>query len=206
MPTDGGTLAAKRGRFGPFVGCSRYPDCDYIKKDGPPPPEPLPFEVVCPRCKEGRLTPRRARRTGSLFWGCSRYPNCDFTTSHEPLGATHDADAGPVARKGDEAAMCLLCGADDGPAGGLDIVPGTTIPGGPPDPAALARPSRGGRGSRSGAGRAAAVRRSGGPAARADSSARPAVELRAAAAGPSLRPRGDRRRRPRSVHRRADRP
>ena len=144
--TDGGTLVAKRGRFGPFVGCSRYPDCDFIKRDGPPPPDPLPFEVVCPRCGEGRLTPRRARRTGSVFWGCSRYPKCDFTTSHEPLGATHDADAGPVGRKGEDAAMCLLCGSTmDLPA--ASIVPGTAVSGGPPDPAALARPSRGGRGA-----------------------------------------------------------
>jgi ssDNA-binding Zn-finger/Zn-ribbon topoisomerase 1 len=148
--TDGGVLVARRGRFGPFVGCARYPDCDYIKKDGPPPPEPLPFEVVCPKCGEGRLTPRRARRTGSLFWGCSRYPKCDFTTSHEPLGATHDADAGPVARKGDDAAMCLQCGSTmDLPAAA--IVPGTSVSGGPPDPAALARPSRGGRGGARGA-------------------------------------------------------
>ena len=41
-----GTLVGKRGKFGPFVGCSRYPDCDYIKKDGPPPPDPLPFTVA----------------------------------------------------------------------------------------------------------------------------------------------------------------
>ncbi|HEX5147657.1 MAG TPA: type I DNA topoisomerase, partial [Candidatus Limnocylindrales bacterium] len=34
-----GTLVGKNGRFGPFVGCSRYPECDYIKKDGPPPPD-----------------------------------------------------------------------------------------------------------------------------------------------------------------------
>ncbi|HET9497022.1 MAG TPA: DNA topoisomerase, partial [Candidatus Limnocylindria bacterium] len=27
-----GTLAAKRGRFGPFVGCNRYPDCKFIRK------------------------------------------------------------------------------------------------------------------------------------------------------------------------------
>ncbi len=27
-----GTLAAKRGRYGPFVGCNRYPDCRYIRK------------------------------------------------------------------------------------------------------------------------------------------------------------------------------
>ena len=50
-----GTLVGKRGRFGPFVGCSRYPDCDYIKKEGPPPPDPLAFEVVCPKNKDGHL-------------------------------------------------------------------------------------------------------------------------------------------------------
>jgi DNA topoisomerase-1 len=60
--TEGGTLAAKRGRFGPFVGCDRYPACRYIKKDGPPPPEQLAFEVRCPVCREGLLTARRARR------------------------------------------------------------------------------------------------------------------------------------------------
>ena len=53
-----GTLVGKRGRFGPFVGCSRYPDCDYIKKDGPPPPDPLPFEVDLPQ-EQGR-SPRAA--------------------------------------------------------------------------------------------------------------------------------------------------
>ena len=82
-----GTLVGKSGRFGPFVGCSRYPDCTYIKKEGPPPPEPLPFEVVCPKNGDGHLVPRRARRTGNVFWGCSEYPKCDYTTNFEPVGA-----------------------------------------------------------------------------------------------------------------------
>ena len=30
-----GTLVGKRGRFGPFVGCSRYPDCDVHPQGGP---------------------------------------------------------------------------------------------------------------------------------------------------------------------------
>ena len=90
-----GTLVGKNGRFGPFVGCSRYPDCDYIKKDGPPPPDPLPFEVTCPKNNDGHLVPRRARRTGNVFYGCSNYPRCDFTTNHEPLGGLHDTDDGP---------------------------------------------------------------------------------------------------------------
>jgi ssDNA-binding Zn-finger/Zn-ribbon topoisomerase 1 len=40
--TDGGALVSKHGRFGSFVGCSRYPDCDFIKRDGSngPPPDP----------------------------------------------------------------------------------------------------------------------------------------------------------------------
>jgi DNA topoisomerase-1 len=153
-PTDGGTLVAKRGRFGPFVGCDRYPDCTYIKKDGPPPPEPLRFEVVCPSCKEGRLVARRARRTGAVFWGCSRYPKCSYTTSMEPLGATHDADGGPVARAAEGGGRCLACGAPiDLPADGDGLV-GRALAGGEPDPAALARPGRGGRGRGAGSPRA----------------------------------------------------
>jgi DNA topoisomerase I len=137
-----GTLVGKRGRFGPFVGCSRYPDCDYIKKDGPPPPDPLPFEVICPKNGDGHLVPRRARRTGNVFWGCSKYPKCDFTTNHEPLGGVHDTDDGPLARKG-EAAICLRCGSTSDTAPD-DIAPGERYPGGPADPEALARPARGG--------------------------------------------------------------
>jgi DNA topoisomerase-1 len=143
-----GTLVGKNGRFGPFVGCSRYPDCDYIKKDGPPPPDPLPFEVICPKNKDGHLVPRRARRTGNVFWGCSNYPRCDFTTNHEPLGGLHDLDDGPLARK-DEAALCLICGStSDTPA--ADIVPGVKYAGGPPNPEALARPARARGGPRGG--------------------------------------------------------
>jgi DNA topoisomerase-1 len=136
-----GTLVSKSGRFGPFVGCSRYPDCKFIKKDGPPPPDPLPFEVICPKNKDGLLVPRRARRTGNVFWGCAKYPKCDFTTNFEPLGGLHDTDDGPLARKGEQA-ICLVCGSASETAPD-DIAPGERYAGGPADPEALARPSRG---------------------------------------------------------------
>jgi len=141
-----GVLATRRGRFGAFVGCSRYPDCTYIRKDGPPPPDQLPFEVSCPKNGDGHLVARRARRTGNVFWGCSAYPTCDFTTNYEPTGAVHDAHedgAGSVARKGD-AGLCLTCGA----AVELPetVVVGQRLAGGPADPSALSRPSRGGSG------------------------------------------------------------
>ena len=88
---------------------------------------------TCPKCKEGHLVPRRARRTGNVFWGCSRYPKCDFTTSREPLGALHDADDGPVARKG-EAALCLKCGAPSETPRRRTIVPGERYAGWPAEP------------------------------------------------------------------------
>ena len=164
-----GTLVGKNGRFGPFVGCDRYPDCGYIKREGPEPPPPLPFEVVCPKNADGKLVPRRARRTGNVFWGCSNYPKCDYTTNHEPIGALHDTDDGPVAKRG-EAFMCLKCGAaievpDDAPPVGLKL------PGGPPDPTALAparrpggKPGGGRSGGRSGG---SGSRRTGGRTTRA---------------------------------------
>ncbi|HEY4226722.1 MAG TPA: topoisomerase DNA-binding C4 zinc finger domain-containing protein, partial [Candidatus Limnocylindrales bacterium] len=148
-----GTLVGKRGRFGPFVGCDRYPDCDYIRREGPEPPAQLPFEVVCPKNTDGKLLARRARRTGNVFWGCSNYPKCDYTTNHEPIGALHETDDGPVARKGD-GFLCLKCGAAiEVPSSGSPIE--LRLPGGPPDPAALAPARRpGGRPGRAGGTRA----------------------------------------------------
>jgi DNA topoisomerase-1 len=135
----GGTLMTKRGRFGPFLGCSRYPDCGYIQRTVEPAPE-LPFAVTCPHCRQGGLVARRARRTGRVFYGCSRYPSCRYVTERTPLGPVHAGDDGPVASAGDDSALCLVCGAKiEVPAG---TAPGTPLDGGPPDPAALRRGTR----------------------------------------------------------------
>ena len=75
-----GKLAAKRGRFGPFVGCDRYPDCKYIKKDAQPPSEQF---GVCPKCEQGTVVTKRSRR-GRSFWACNRYPDCDYSTWTRP--------------------------------------------------------------------------------------------------------------------------
>jgi hypothetical protein len=172
-------LVGKRGRFGPFVGCSRYPDCDFIKKEGPPPPDPLPFEVTCPKNRDGHLVPRRARRTGNVFWGCSNYPRCDCTTNFEPLGGLHDVDDGPLAHK-DEAAICLICGSASKTAP-ADIVPGIRYPGGPANPGALARPARARRGGGSGAGSKPSGRARGGPRAGSRGGSRRSVSAEPAA-------------------------
>jgi hypothetical protein len=105
--------------------------------------------VTCPKNRDGRLVPRRARRTGNVFWGCSKYPKCDYTTNHEPLGGLHDVDGGPLARK-DGVAICLICGSLSA-AGAADVDPGNLYPGGPANLDALARPARARAGGRSGA-------------------------------------------------------
>jgi DNA topoisomerase-1 len=169
-----GVLATKRGRFGAFLGCSRYPACTYIKKDGPPPPDPLPFEVVCPKNGDGTLVARRARRTGNVFWGCSSYPKCDFTTNDQPTGALHEgheAGTGAVARKGEDG-ICLSCGATIPLPGDVEV--GQVLEGGPANPSALVRPARGARrggrpaggGTKRGAGSGSAGRSGSGSPAR----------------------------------------
>jgi ssDNA-binding Zn-finger/Zn-ribbon topoisomerase 1 len=152
-----GTLIGRRGRFGPFVGCDRYPECGFIKREGPPPPPPLAFEVACPKNQDGHLVARRARRTGNVFWGCSNYPKCDYTTNGEPIGALHDSDdEGPVAHKGgkSDGYLCLKCGADIEVPMGVEAAAlvGLRLPGGPPNPEAIA-PRRGGGGRGGGGGR-----------------------------------------------------
>ncbi len=141
----GGRLVTKRGRFGAFLGCVRYPDCGYIQRTTEPVP-PLAFQAPCPECRKGHLVARRARRSGSLFYGCSRYPDCRYTTEREPLGPVHADDGGAVARAEDGNVICLACGsAVEVPEGST---PGTALAGGSPNPAALKKSARGRRRSR----------------------------------------------------------
>ena len=69
-PNCGSELVQKSGRFGPFVGCSNYPECKYIKKE--PPKE---TGETCPNCKSP-LVEKRGRF--GPFVGCSSYPECKY--------------------------------------------------------------------------------------------------------------------------------
>ena len=83
-----GELVAKRGRFGAFVGCNRYPDCKYIKKAA------AESFGTCPKCQAGTVVTKRARRGRRPFWGCDRYPDCDYAIWARPTAPAGDA---PVA-------------------------------------------------------------------------------------------------------------
>src|SRR5204863_5601699 len=72
-------MVRKRGRFGEFLACSRYPDCKTTR--------PISLGVDCPKpgCG-GFLTEKRSRR-GKVFYGCSNYAKtkCDFVLWDRPI-------------------------------------------------------------------------------------------------------------------------
>jgi DNA topoisomerase-1 len=72
-----GHLVHKASRYGPFMGCSRYPKCKFRRALTPEgeAPQPKLLEEMCPDC--GRPLQLRTGRYGE-FTGCSGYPECKY--------------------------------------------------------------------------------------------------------------------------------
>ena len=71
-------MQLKRGRFGPFLGCTGYPECRNIRKiakSGVAAPAPVPLDEKCP--VDGAQLVRRFGRFGE-FISCSNYPKCKY--------------------------------------------------------------------------------------------------------------------------------
>ncbi len=73
-PNCGKPLRTMVGRFGPFISCSGYPDCKYIKQ--------TIAKFPCPSCG-GQINKKQWK--GKIFWGCSSYPKCTFSISGDIL-------------------------------------------------------------------------------------------------------------------------
>ncbi len=104
-PNCGRPLARKFGRFGPFVGCSGYPECTYIKKE-----PPKSIGVTCPQCKAGEIVERRTRF--GLMYGCGRYPECDFAVNHPPVKDRPCPVCGSLLIDRPKSIRCWNCGAE----------------------------------------------------------------------------------------------
>jgi DNA topoisomerase-1 len=70
-PTCGTLMVEKRGRFGIFLACPRYPEC----KTTMPVSVAQPTGMTCPICGKD-LVEKKSRR--GMFLGCSGYPDCKF--------------------------------------------------------------------------------------------------------------------------------
>ncbi len=95
-------MSLKQGPTGPFLGCTRYPECKGTR--------PLSTGVPCPLegC-EGELLVRRTRK-GKTFYGCSAYPRCSFALWDEPVATRCPACGFPVmSRRSTKKGDVLLC-------------------------------------------------------------------------------------------------
>ncbi len=81
-PECGAKMLQREGRYGPFLGCSRYPECKGIlnlDRDGKPRERSKPqvTTIACEKCSDGKMVLRTSRR--GPFLGCSNYPKCRGT-------------------------------------------------------------------------------------------------------------------------------
>jgi DNA topoisomerase I len=72
-----GEIVVRTGRFGKFLSCSRFPDCDYKDK------YLQKIDIKCPTCKTGDIIVKKTGK-GRIFYGCSRYPDCDYASWKDP--------------------------------------------------------------------------------------------------------------------------
>ena len=78
-PECGSPLVVRNGKYGPFVACSNYPECKYIK------PKEESEICACPKCGEGKIVEKRSKR-GKIFYGCNNYPKCKTAYWDKPIG------------------------------------------------------------------------------------------------------------------------
>ncbi|MFZ0214732.1 MAG: type I DNA topoisomerase [Candidatus Dormiibacterota bacterium] len=94
-----GTLVLRASRYGPFKGCSRYPECKFRQAvlPGGEPAEPKLLDETCPDC--GRPLQVRNGRYGE-FVGCSGYPECKYIR-RERAEPEHTGMACPECHEGE---------------------------------------------------------------------------------------------------------
>lgn len=78
VPCDkcGRMMVIKHGRFGDFLACPGYPECQNTK------PIVEKVDAKCPLCG-GDILVKRSKK-GNKFYGCSNYPECNFVSWSEP--------------------------------------------------------------------------------------------------------------------------
>lgn len=114
-PQCGSALQIKQGKKGLFLGCTAYPQCDYL--------QPLQSQQeskiikhlneTCPDC--GAYLVLRQGHFG-MFIGCSHYPDCHFIVHDEPtsppennIGCPECGKGTLVARRGRQGKIFYAC-------------------------------------------------------------------------------------------------
>jgi len=74
----GRNMVIKYGRFGKFLACPGFPECQNAK----------PFfedaGVICPECG-GKVLLKKTKK-GRMYYGCENHPECEFMSWNKPTG------------------------------------------------------------------------------------------------------------------------
>jgi DNA topoisomerase-1 len=100
-PKCGSDMVLKRGRFGPFLACSAYPDCKTTRRitvgaEGKIESKPdVPLDELCPKC--GKNLALKHGRFGE-YTACSDYPTCKYIKLKE-TGVPCPEDGGAIVER-----------------------------------------------------------------------------------------------------------
>ncbi len=103
----GAPMVIKRGRFGKFLACSRYPDCKNTRNLSASGGS-ANTGVVCPECKQGQIVEKKSKK-GRIFYSCNRYPACTFALWDKPVSTPCPRCGGLMTLKGKNGVKCTKC-------------------------------------------------------------------------------------------------
>ncbi len=96
----GGAMVIRRGRYGSFYACAKYPECKSTK------PITKDLNVPCPSCGSKILI--KHGRKKSVFYSCEKYPECKFSTWDIPQENKCPECAGLLLKKkGKDLVYCI---------------------------------------------------------------------------------------------------
>ena len=103
----GAPMVVKRGRFGKFLACSRFPECKgtrNLSASG----GSANTGVTCPECKQGTIIEKKSKR-GRIFYSCNRYPDCKFALWDKPIKTPCPRCGSLLTLKGKTGVKCTKC-------------------------------------------------------------------------------------------------
>ncbi|QOF67624.1 topoisomerase DNA-binding C4 zinc finger domain-containing protein [Actinobacillus sp. GY-402] len=98
-PQCGSPLQIRQSKKGLFLGCSGYPNCDYLKPLQPYNASKIlkQLDEICPEC--GKNLQLKTGNYG-MFIGCSGYPDCRFVV-HDEAEPAQKSFPCPECKKGE---------------------------------------------------------------------------------------------------------
>ena len=98
-PICSSPMVIRKGRFGTFYACEKYPECKGTKQIA------KEIDVPCPKCN-AKIVIKHGRKK-SVFYSCERYPECDFSTWDVPQPEKcPDCGGLLIKKKGKETVVC----------------------------------------------------------------------------------------------------